>query len=118
MKADSGWVRIVYITGIVALVLGTIDPLEGSIVVATGSIFLSVAAFLSSDKYKKIFLAATILIIAGVSMLFYLSASGGFGDTSGLSWWWSALIVPYPVGWLISVVLIILKSLKRKRVKD
>ncbi|WP_166790785.1 hypothetical protein [Cryobacterium mannosilyticum] len=33
-----------------------------------------------------------------------MSALGGVGGTSGVSMWWSILVLPYPVGWLMALV--------------
>lgn len=39
------------------------------------------------------------LSVVGVAALWVLSSFGGFGENA-LSWWWSLLILPFPVGWL------------------
>ena len=110
--------RIVYIIGILAVLIGAIDPLEGSLVIVGGSLLLSILVYGRKDAFKKLFLLSTILIIIGVAIMFFLSSLGGFGGTSELSWAWGLFILPYPVGWLLTVVLLIIqaiRSIKNKR---
>lgn len=101
--------------GVIALIIGTIDPLEGSIVIEAGSGFLALSTYLTNDRHRKIFLVSLIMIIIGVSFLFYLSSLGGFGGTATLSWWWGTLILPYPIGWLISIVILIIRAVKKPK---
>lgn len=107
--------RILYIIGVVALIIGTIDPLEGSVVIAGGSACLALSTYLKNDRQWRIFLLSSILIVTGTFFLFYFSSLGGFGGKSTLSWWWGLLIVPYPVGWLMTVILLITRGIRRKR---
>jgi hypothetical protein len=76
-----------YFAGVTALIIGILDPLEGSVVIAEGSLLITLATFLSHDRHLKIFLLSSILILVGVFFLFYLSSLSGFGGKSTLSWW-------------------------------
>jgi hypothetical protein len=113
MSAKLNWPKIIFIAGIVGILIGILDPMEGSLVIAPGSILLAVGAFLLHDRYRSIFLASSIMIIVGVVALFYLSSLGGFGGTSKLSWWWGITILPYPIGWLLAVVFLIIRMIKK-----
>jgi hypothetical protein len=115
MKRNIKWTRIVYIVGIVALIIGVLDPLEGSIVIAAGSLLIVLSTFLTHDRHRKFFLASLIMIVFGVCFLFYLSSLGGFGGTSSLSWWWGLLILPYPIGWLTSIIILIVRAIKKPK---
>jgi len=77
-------------------------------------LLIAVSTFILKDKHWKIFLATFSMILIGVVFLFYLSSLGGFGGTSNLSWWWGILILPYPIGWIISAALFIIRLVKRK----
>jgi len=101
------WTRILYYAGVTCLIIGIIDPLEGSIVIAAGSLLITLATHLTHHRHRKLFLLSTILIATGVLFLFYLSSLGGFGGNSKLSWWWGLLVIPYPIGWIIAIVLVI-----------
>ncbi len=114
MKKKINLNRFIYIIGIIALVIGAVDPLEGSVLIAIGSIIVSVSAYFSKDKHRRIFIILTAMILIGVFFLFYLSSLGGFGGNSSLSWWYGILILPYPIAWLIFIVLIIIRSIKKK----
>lgn len=107
--------RILYITGIVAIIAGALDPLEGSVIIVGGSALISLSAYLVKDRHRNIFLAAFLLILLGVFFLFWLSSRGGFGGNSSLSWWWGLLIIPYPVGWVITVIIIAARAFRKKR---
>lgn len=112
MKTQTDRIRIVYIIGVVAFILGTLDPMEGSIVIAAACGLLALATSLRKDKHRKIFLSTFIMIAVGVFFLFYFSSLGGFPP---VSWWWSILILPYPVGWLITVITLIVRAVKKER---
>lgn len=113
MKLKTNWLRIAYIFGIIALIIGVVDPMEGSLLISIGGIFLAVSSYLRNDPYWKVFTVASVLIIIGVSFLFYLSSLGGFGGNSALSWWWGLLIIPYPLGWFLSIATLIIKAFKK-----
>lgn len=114
MKKKINWTKVIYIAGVTLLILGMLDPMEGSVVVATGACLISVATFLLHDRHWKIFLISAIMILFGVFFLFYLSSLGGFGGASTLSWWWGTLILPYPVGWLMAIVTLIIRAIKKR----
>lgn len=115
MKTKSKWGRIIYIVGIIALIIGIADPLEGSVVIAVGSLLVAISTSLTRDRHRKIFLISMVLILTGVFSLFYLSSRGGFGGSSELSWWWGLLIAPYPAGWLVAIVTLIIRAFKREK---
>ena len=109
------WTRAIYIIGIIALIIGTIDPLEGSVLIMAGSALLALSAYVTSDRHTKIFSVSLIMIVIGVFFLFYFSSLGGFGGTSTLSWWWGLLILPFPMGWLIIVFILIRRAIENKK---
>lgn len=115
MKEKTNWIRVLYIAGIVGLIIGAIDPLEGSVVITAGSALLALSTYLSRDRHWKYFLLSLILILIGVFFMFYFSSLGGFGGKSTLSWWWGILILPYPIGWLIAIILLITRAVKKKQ---
>jgi len=117
MKEKINRTRIIYITGVIALIIGAIDPLEGSVVIAAGILLLTLATFMAHDRHWKIFMLSLILIAMGVFFLFYFSSLGGFGGNSTLSWWWGILILPYPIGWLVTIVLIVFRTIKKKKLQ-
>ena len=114
MKNQINWIRIISIIGIVALIIGALDPMEGSVVIAAGSLMIAVTTYLKRDSHWKIFAIAFMMIVIGVFFLFYLSSLGGFGGNSDLSWWYGILVLPYPTGWLMSIILLIFRSFKNK----
>ena len=115
MKKKTNWTRVIYIIGIIALIIGVLDPLEGSVILAVGCALIALSTYLTHDRHWKIFLASLIMIVIGVCFLFYLSSLGGFGGSSTLSWWWGTLILPYPLGWLMSIILLIVRAVKKPK---
>ena len=109
--------KILYIIGIIALIIGTIDPLEGSVVIAGGSVLIVIAAYLLKDTLRKLFLTSMIMILIGVTIMFYLSSLGGIGGSSSLSMYWGLTILPYLIGWLIAIISIIYKIVRRSKNK-
>ncbi len=116
MKEKPKWIRIIFIIGVIALIIGALDPLEGSVVIGAGSLLIAASTWLKHDPHRYIFLVTFIMIVIGVFFLFYLSSLGGFGGNSGLSWWYGILVIPYPVGWLISIVVLITRAFKKKEI--
>ncbi|NVO19504.1 MAG: hypothetical protein HXX13_07375 [Bacteroidetes bacterium] len=114
MKKRLEWKGVVHILGVVLIVIGTVDPLEGSVLIAAGSGLLALTTWLRRDRNWKLFLLAFIMIVEGVSAMFYFSDLGGFGGKSSLSWWWSSLIVPYPIGWILVITLLILRAVRKR----
>ncbi len=113
MEKKVNWMRVLYIAGVAGLIIGAIDPLEGSVVIAAGSILLALSTYLTRDRHWKFFLGFCLAVIFGIAFMFYLSSLGGFGGTSTLSWWWGTLILPYPLGWLASIVLLIVRAVRK-----
>lgn len=114
MKKETKLTHILYIIGVIALIIGAIDPLEGSVVILAGSALVAITTYLNHDRHWKIFFTSLIMIVTGVSFMFYLSSLGGFGGNSKLSWWWGTLILPYPVGWLLSIITLIIRAVRKK----
>ena len=105
MQNVSRFSRISFFIGNIAMLVGAIDPLEGSIVILLGGGLILLGTYL--DNGKRRFLISRIwvfiLLIAGIGALWGLSVLGGFGGTSELSNWWGLLILPYPIGWFMSI---------------
>ena len=117
MEKKINFHKTIFILGIIALIIGAIDPLEGSPIILSGSGLLALSTSLSKDKYRYYFLVLFIMILFGVNFLFYFSSLGGFGGKSILSWWWGLLILPYPIGWLATITLLIIRAIKNKKLK-
>jgi hypothetical protein len=112
MKQKDKILKILYIAGVVLFLLGLLDPLEGSVVIAAGAMLIALSSLITRDRHRKLFLAAFIMIIIGVFFLFYFSSLGGFGGKSDLSWWWGTLILPYPAGWLMDVIVLAIRWIR------
>jgi hypothetical protein len=112
MKKDPKWIRYIFIAGVIATVAGTIDPLEGSVVIAIGSILLAISTYFSRDRYFRLFLIASVFIVTGVSAIWYVSSLGGFDPKR--EWGWTLAVLPYPIGWLIIIITLITKAVKKK----
>ena len=105
MNARLLWSRILTVIGGIAMLVGTLDPLEGSLLILPGSGLVALGVFLGKKDHRTIlyWAWAFILITVGVGAMFALSAVGGIGGKSGHSMWWGILILPYPVGWLMAL---------------
>jgi hypothetical protein len=99
------WSRILIIAGGIAIVVGAIDPMEGSLLILPGSGLLAVGSHLGRERRRSITGSdwAFILTAIGVAAMWGLTAIGGFGGTSGRSAWWGVLMLPYVIGWSIAM---------------
>jgi hypothetical protein len=82
------------IAGLVLMVAGALDPLEGSVMILGGNALSALGAFLSRSRYRLPVMALAMTTV-GVGALHGLSAIGGVGGNSGRSGWWLLLCVPY-----------------------
>jgi hypothetical protein len=105
MNTVSQLSRLMIPAGYIAMLVGAIDPMEGSLLILPGSGLVALGSFVGQgEKEFLIFRLWSLLLIAiGVTALWGLSIAGGFGGTSGLSAWWGILLVPYLIGWSIGV---------------
>lgn len=98
--------RILKAAGILCILVGSLDPLEGSVLILAGSGLVALAARLGPEppsvfrEWRALFL----MIAFGVLQLFELSAFGGIGGKEGHSLWWGVLILPYVAGWVLALV--------------
>jgi purine-cytosine permease-like protein len=120
MNARMLWARILTVVGGIAMLLGSVDPLEGSLLILSGSGLIALGTFMGKSQRRVIryWLWVFGLIAVGVSAMFALSAFGGIGGKSGHSMWWGVLMLPYPVGWLLALagaVLALVRFVKARR---
>ena len=106
------WLRGAFIAAIIMFLLGTLDPMEGSILIALGSLILAATTFLFKDPQHIYFRIAAGLILFGVMGLWVLSSLGGLGGDSGNSYWWGLFILPYPLGWIMTLFLFLIRLFK------
>jgi len=104
MPTRRRWSRILVVVGLVAALLGAIDPLEGSLVILPGTGLVAFAAWLGNSRHRRLLYWSFALVAVGVGVLFGLSAVGGVGGSTGRSMWWAILLLPYPAGWVMTVV--------------
>ena len=112
--------RVLLPVGIVALVVGALDPLEGSVIILLGSGLVALATWLrNQDRSKAIYRTWLFGLIAlGILAMFVLSHLGGVGGPSGRPLWWLLLLLPYPIGWLLEIANLIVGGwswLRRRR---
>jgi hypothetical protein len=97
--------RILLVGGGLAMLVGAVDPMEGSLLILPGSGLVALGTYLGQAERRLIAFRAWvfILIAIGVGALFGLSAVGGIGGRSGHSVWWGLLILPYLIGWTAGI---------------
>ncbi len=105
MSMDRHWSRALVVLGGIAMVVGAVDPLEGSLLILPGSGLFALGAFLGRGERRVVGfrVAVFILIVIGVGALWMLSAGGGIGGSSGTSMWWGVLVLPYLLGWSMGI---------------
>ena len=87
------------------MLVGAIDPMEGSLLILPGSGLVALGTFLSQVERRLIAYRVWVLVLIaiGVGALWGLSMVGGFGGPSGRSSWWGVLILPYLIGWSMGI---------------
>ena len=104
MNAPNRLSRILIIAGLVGMVIGAVDPLEGSLLILPATGVAWFGALHARSRHRRLLLWSFVLVAAGVAALFGLSAVGGFGGNSGRSNWWAVALLPYPVGWIMGLI--------------
>jgi hypothetical protein len=105
MKVNYNWSSILRIIGYVAMLLGAIDPLEGSLLILAGSGMVALGTFIGKCEHRllKYRIRVFVLIATGVAAMWGLTWAGGFGGSSERSYWWGLLILPYFIGWYMGL---------------
>lgn len=87
------------------MLVGALDPLEGSLVILPGSGLVALGTFLNHGERRLLSyrVGVFIMIAIGVGALWGFSMLGGFGGTSGRSNLWGLLILPYLAGWQMGI---------------
>lgn len=114
MMSKQRIIRILFISGIVSFFVGTIDPLEGSVLIVLGSFLMALSTHLQLDKQRVGYSVAFASIVVGVLILFYMSSLGGIGGNTGRPMWYMVFLAPYPIGWVWVIVLLIRRQLRKK----
>lgn len=117
MLAIASWSRLLIIVGLAGMLIGAVDPLEGSLIILPGTGLVALGMFLGKSRRRALLYWALALVAIGVGAMWISSAFGGFGGNTGRSIWWGLLIlVPYALGWimgLIGAILALFESFKR-----
>lgn len=92
---------------IIAIILGSLDPLEGFILIWAGSILLAIEKQISNHEKKKIFLLSALLISVGAMAMIYFTMLGGIGGGTDRSAWLGLFVLPYPIGLLLLIILLV-----------
>ena len=104
MPSRATYSRMFMILGLTAMILGAIDPLEGSMVILPGVAIGAVGALIGKSRFLPALCWSLALIGFGVAAMFVLSWLGGLGGSRGHSLWWGLLLLPYPIGWLLGIL--------------
>jgi K+-transporting ATPase A subunit len=80
------------------MLIGAIDPLEGSLIILPAAGLVALGALLGKSRHRRLLCWSFILVAVGIGALWVLSAFGGVGGRTGRSMWWLLVVLPYPVG--------------------
>jgi hypothetical protein len=104
MNAPVVWSRVLIIVGLVGMLLGAVDPLEGSFVILPSVGVVALGTLIGKSRQRVLLSWSFVLVTLGVAAMVVLSWLGGIGGDSGHSVWWGVFILPYPVGWIMGLV--------------
>jgi hypothetical protein len=102
MNTRNLWSQILVIVGGIGMVVGAVDPLEGSLLILPGSGLLALGTYLGRAERRAIAYKvwAFVLIAIGFGGMWGLTAIGGIGGSTGRSLWWGLLaFLPFLIGW-------------------
>ncbi len=107
MIVFSTWIRILLVLGFSCMLLGAIDPLEGSLIIFPGAGLIALGATLGRSRHRILLCWSFGLVAIGIGAMWVISSFGGIGfsgEHGGCSIWWGLFILPYPVGWIAGVI--------------
>ncbi|NIM59848.1 MAG: hypothetical protein GTO16_13050 [Candidatus Aminicenantes bacterium] len=104
MNKRKFWLVLLCIIGFLAIIVGALDPLEGAFIILPGSGLVALGAFLGKSHHRRFIYWAFMMIVFGVAVVVVLSLFGGVGGDTGRSMWWLLTALPYPVGWIMSII--------------
>ena len=96
--------RLLMVIGLIGMLVGAVDPLEGSFLILPSVGLVAVGAFLGKSRYLQLLGWSFALVLFGVAAMVIFTWWGGLGGKSGHSIWWAIFIVPYPVGWIAGLI--------------
>ena len=102
MAVSARWHWLV-IAGLIGMVAGAVDPLEGSLVIMVGSGLVALGVHLGRSQRRGLALVAFVAVAVGIGAMWALTAIGGVGGSTGRSAWWATLIAPLVVGWILGL---------------
>jgi len=73
MKGAGLWSRILVIVGLAAMVIGALDPIEGSLVILPGTGLVALGARLGSSRHRVLLYRSFVLVAVGVGALWGVS---------------------------------------------
>lgn len=112
---ESGKLQTAYYIGLFLALAGVLLPMWGSPVVLTGSIILAVVTRRYGDPHAPGYRIAALMIGVGVVSLWTRYLLSGFDAEAALANGWGMLVLPYPLGWFLILILVFVRLFIRKR---
>jgi hypothetical protein len=103
MNARLLFSRVLLVIGLAGMLIGAVDPLEGSLLILPGVGLVALGAHLGKSPWRKLLDWSFVLVAVGVGAMVVLSWLGGIGGNTGRSMWWALVLAPYPVGWTMGL---------------
>lgn len=97
--------KVLVVLGDLGMLVGALDPMEGSAVILPGCGLVALGTYLEHRERRLIAYRTLVLILVavGVGAMWALTSIGGIGGSSGHSMWWGVLILPYLIGWSMGI---------------
>jgi hypothetical protein len=102
--------KILGVVGLLAMLVGLLDPLEGSVGVVVGAALCAIGARIGCSRYTTVLYSGLILVTIGVAAMFAASTFGGIRRESLV--WWGLIIGGYPLGFFVGVTGAILRLIE------
>lgn len=105
MDTRSRWSKMLIIIGSVFMIVGILDPMEGSVIILLGSGLAALGSYLSTEPNRRFRDDLTIFLLnlVGVGFLWGFSFIGGIGEGTDYSMWWALTLLPYAIGLLLGL---------------
>ena len=69
MKVRNRWSRGLVVVGLIAMCVGAVDPLEGSLIILPGTGMVALGALLGNSRHRSLLAWSFVLVAVGVGLL-------------------------------------------------
>ncbi|MBC2838303.1 hypothetical protein [Robiginitalea sp. SC105] len=112
---ENSKLQTAFYAGLFLAMAGVLFPIWGAPLVLGGSALLMATTRRFGDPHARWYRVAFLMICLGVLSLWTRFILSGFDAEAALANGWGMLVLPYPLGWFLILILVFIRLFMRKR---